>query len=233
MATPPAGPVVAVRVWDVPTRLFHWALALLVTANVVTGKFDSVLGPATLEWHRRFGYAILALVAFRLVWGFAGGTHARFASFLRGPAEVLGYARRLAAREQPVSVGHNPLGGWSVVAMIAAVALQAGTGLFLVQEDYAFSGPLSRFVSGATSDRLGAVHKANFWVIAGLVALHLAAVIAHTVRWREDLVGAMLSGTKRLPARFAGESGRGGGAMATIVAVGAALAVVAGLLALG
>jgi cytochrome b len=220
-------------VWDVPTRLFHWGLALLVAANLVTGKFDSLLGASTLEWHRRFGYAILALVAFRLVWGFAGGTHARFAAFVRGPGEVIAYARRLVAGDPPPSVGHNPLGGWSVVAMIVAVTLQAVTGLFLVQEDYGFNGPLSRFVSNATTDRLNAIHKANFWVIAGLVALHVAAIVAHTVRWREDLAGAMLSGTKRLPERFADEASRGGGWFAVLVAFGVALAVAAGLVALG
>ena len=226
-------PVVAVRVWDVPTRLFHGGIALLVTANLVTGKFDSVLGASTLEWHKRCGYAILALVTFRLVWGFAGGTHARFASFLRGPGEVVAYARSLASRRHPGSVGHNPMGGGAGVAMIAALGVQAATGLFLVQEDYGFAGPFSRFVSGAMSDRLNAVHKANFWVIASLVVLHLSAVAFHTVRWREDLVGAMLSGTKRLPERFAGAASRGGSALAMVVAAGAALAVLAGLLALG
>ena len=226
-------PVVAVRVWDVPTRLFHGGIALLVTANLVTGKFDSVLGASTLEWHKRCGYAVLALVAFRVVWGFAGGTHARFASFLRGPGEVVAYARSLASRGHPVSVGHNPMGGWSVVAMIAALGVQAATGLFLVQEDYGFAGPLSRFVSGAVSSRMGSIHEANFWVIAALVAMHLAAIVAHAVLWRENLVAAMVSGVKRIPAPFAVAAGRPGGWVGLLVAVAIAVAVVAVLVTLG
>lgn len=233
MNGPPVEPFVAVRVWDLPTRLFHWSLALLVTANVVTGKFDSVLGASTLEWHKRFGIAILALLAFRLVWGFVGGTHARFASFLRGPRAVAAYARSLAVRGHPVSVGHNPMGGWSVVAMVAALALQATTGLFLVQEDYGFAGPLSRFVSGALSSRMGAIHEANFWVIAALVAMHLAAIVAHAVLWRENLVPAMVSGVKRLPARFAGAAGRTGGWAGHLAALAAAAAVASVLVNLG
>jgi len=201
---------VRVRVWDLPTRLFHWALVLLVAASVVTGKLDSVLGPSTLEWHKRSGLAILALLAFRVAWGFAGGTHARFAGFLRGPRALVAYARALAAGNAPETAGHNPLGGLSVVAMLSALAAQAATGLFLVQEDYGFQGPLARHVSGATSDRLNAIHEANFWVIAALVALHLAAVVFYAVAKRQDLVGAMIGGDKRLGARAKPRAGEGG-----------------------
>ena len=231
---PAAGaPTVAVRVWDGPTRLFHWTLALLVAANVATGHFDSMLGANTLDWHRRFGYALLGLVAFRLVWGFAGGTHARFASFLKGPRAVLGYAKALASGAHPVTAGHNPMGGWSVVALLASVATQAITGLFIVQEDYGIAGPLSRFVSGATSDRMNSIHEANGWVLCALAGLHLAAIVMHTVKWREDLVGAMLSGVKRLPAGREAEAGRPAGWAAFVVALSLGAAVVAGLVALG
>ena len=217
---------IRVRVWDLPTRLFHWALVLLVCASVVTGKFDSLLGPSTLEWHRRSGLAILALLAFRLAWGFAGGTHARFASFLRGPKAVVAYAMGVAKGGAEETAGHNPLGGWSVVAMLAALAAQAATGLFLVQEDYAFEGPLARHVSGAVSDRLGSIHEVNFWVIATLVALHLAAVVFYTVAKRQDLVGAMIGGDKRLAPGREAEATRGGGvAMAAAIALAAAAAV--------
>ncbi|MDH5263713.1 MAG: cytochrome b/b6 domain-containing protein [Betaproteobacteria bacterium] len=218
---------VAVRVWDLPTRLFHWTLVLLVAASVATGQFDSLLGPATLDWHKRSGLALLALLLFRFAWGFAGGTHARFASFLRGPRAVIGYARGLfAAGAAAEPAGHNPLGGWSVAAMLLAIAVQASTGLFLVQEDYGFEGPLSRHVSRAVSDRLGAIHEANFYVIATLVALHLAAVAFYAVVKRQDLVGAMFSGTKRLAAGREGEASRGGGAAAAAaIAVASAAAV--------
>lgn len=218
---------VTVRVWDLPTRLFHWAFALLVTASVVTGQFDSLLGPGTLDWHRRSGLALLALLLFRLAWGFAGGTHARFASFVRGPRAVIAYARGLfAAGVVREPAGHNPLGGWSVIAMLGAISVQAGTGLFLVQEDYGFEGPLARHVSRAVSDRLGAIHEANFYVIAALVALHVAAVVFYTVAKRQDLVGAMLTGQKRLAAGREGEASRGGGALAAAaLAIASAAAV--------
>lgn len=214
------GARVSVRVWDLPTRLFHWTLLLLVVSSVVTGQFDSILGPGTLEWHKRSGLAILALLLFRLGWGFAGGTHARFASFLRGPRAVIGYARSaFAGGEAAEPAGHNPLGGWSVVAMLVAIALQVGTGLFLVQEDYGFEGPLARHVSGAVSDRLNSIHEANFYAIAALVALHVAAVVYYTVAKRQDLVGAMITGRKRLAPGREGEASRGGGIVAA-VAVG-------------
>jgi len=224
---------VAVRVWDLPTRLFHWSLAALVAANVATGHFDSMLGPNTLDWHRRFGYALLGLVAFRLVWGFAGGTHARFASFLKGPGTVITYAKSLVSGRHDVCAGHNPMGGWSVVALLGSVATQAVTGLFIVQEDYGIAGPLSRFVSGAVSDRMNSIHEANGWVLCALVGLHLAAIALHTVKWREDLVGAMLSGVKRLPAGREGEAGRPATWLALAGALVAGGAVIAGLVALG
>ncbi len=225
------GATAIVRVWDVPTRLFHWSLVALVVASVVTGQFDSILGPATLEWHRRSGLAILGLLLFRILWGFAGGTHARFASFLRGPREVVGYAKALVSgRETGESAGHNPLGGWSVLAMLCALALQAGTGLFLVQEDYGFEGPLARHVSRAATERLAAFHEANFYVIATLVALHVAAVVYYTVAKRQDLIGAMLTGRKRLDARRAAEESRGGGPVVAAAVAFAAAAAIWGLL---
>jgi cytochrome b len=224
---------VAVRVWDLPTRLFHWSLLALVVASVTTGKFDSLLGPNTLEWHKRSGLAILALLLFRLGWGFAGGTHARFASFLRGPKPVLDYAKGLVCgRADAEHAGHNPLGGWSVVAMLAALALQVATGLFLVQEDYGFEGPLARHVSAAVSDRLNAIHEANFWAIAALVALHVSAIVFYAVVKRQDLVRAMVTGRKRMASGRVGEASRGGGAAAAAALAIAAAAAVWGLVTL-
>ena len=222
---------VSVRVWDVPTRIFHWLLLALVVTSVITGKFDSILGAGALEWHRRSGLAILGLLLFRILWGFVGGTHARFASFLRGPRAVVRYAKELSAGgEVSESAGHNPLGGWSAVAMLGALALQAGTGLFLVQEDYAFVGPLAHLVPRSVSDRLNAIHQFNFYVIAALVAAHVAAVVFYTVVKRQELVGAMLTGRKRLAAGREGEESRGGGpimAIAVMIAAAAAVGVLA------
>ena len=217
---------VAVRIWDLPTRLFHWALVVLVVASFVTGEFNGFIGADALEWHKRSGLAILGLLLFRLLWGFVGGTHARFASFLRGPGEIGRYARQLAAGGGAEAAGHNPLGGWSVVALLVALAVQVGTGLFLVQEDFAFEAPLARHVSRAATQRLNEIHEVNFAVLATLVALHVAAVVFYAVVKRQNLVGAMISGRKRLEAGRESEASRNGGAAAaTVVALLAAAAV--------
>jgi cytochrome b len=190
---------VPVRVWDWPVRVFHWTLLALVVCSVVTTK----LGGVWMDWHMRSGYAILGLLAFRILWGFAGTRWSRWASFVRGPAAVLGYARTLFSRSHEPAVGHNPLGGWMVVALVAALGVQAGTGLF-ANDDILTEGPLAKLVSEATSDRLTSIHNANEWVIYALVALHVAGVAFHRLRFGERLVAAMVSGVKRLPPRYAG-----------------------------
>jgi cytochrome b len=217
-----------VRVWDVPTRLFHWLLALLVATNVVTGKFDSVLGADAILWHARAGYAILGLLVFRVAWGFAGSTYARFASFLRGPSAALAYAKGLLARRGsgPEPLGHNPLGGWWIMAMLASLATQAATGLFIVQEDYAFEGPLAKHVSGAVCDRMNAIHAVNSWVIVALVALHLSAIGFYALVKRERLVAAMVTGNKRVTAVGEDAAARGGGLMAGVALAAASAATV-------
>lgn len=180
-----------ILVWDLPTRLFHWVLAALVVFSVVTGK----VGGNAITYHMWSGYAILALVAFRLVWGFVGGRHARFASFVRGPAAVAAYAKGLATGRHIPHLGHNPLGGWSVVAMLAALLLQAGTGLF-VDDEIATQGPLNKYVSGATASLLTTIHRVNAKVILVLVGVHVAAVLFHLVAKRENLVRPMVHGRK-------------------------------------
>ena len=119
-----------IRVWDLPTRIFHWALATLVIFSFTTGK----IGGAWMAWHLKSGYAILALLAFRIAWGFAGSRTARFAHFLRGPRAMLEYARETFSGRRPSTEGHNPMGGWMVILMLAALALQAATGLFADDE---------------------------------------------------------------------------------------------------
>src|SRR5688572_694044 len=116
---------VAVKVWDRPTRLVHWALLVIFAFQAVTGW----IGGGLMQWHLYSGYVLLILVVFRIVWGFAGGTHARFSSFIAGPAATLRFAKRLFSRQAVPQLGHNPLGGWSVILMIASLALQGATGL--------------------------------------------------------------------------------------------------------
>lgn len=178
-----------VVVWDLPVRLFHWALALLVVFSFTTGK----IGGAWMEWHLRSGYAILALLLFRFAWGLVGSDSARFGSFLRGPRAALDYARATLGGRHPRVPGHNPLGGWMVLVMLAVLALQAATGLFS-DDEIATQGPLAVKVSNATVSRMSAIHAVNEWIIAGLVVLHLAAIAIYRVVLRANLVPAMLHG---------------------------------------
>lgn len=184
----------AVRVWDLPTRLFHWALAVALVAQVITGK----MGGAAMTWHFRIGYCILALVVFRIVWGFVGGHWSRFASFLYGPASVLRYLRNRHAAGDLFHVGHNPLGSASVFAMLAILLVQAGTGL-VADDEIANVGPLNRFVSTAAGLSATAWHKgAGIGIVLTLVVLHIAAIVFYRVRKRQDLIGPMFSGDKQL-----------------------------------
>lgn len=188
-----------VRVWDLPTRLFHWSLVLLVAVNITTGNLG---GMAAMDWHMRSGYAILALLLFRLAWGLVGSTSARFASFVRGPAAVLAYARGLFKGRHEPAVGHNPMGALSVIALLASLLVQAATGLF-ADDAILTKGPLADDVSRATSKVLTGIHALNANVLYALIALHLAAVFYYLLVRRENLITAMITGWKRLPAAVA------------------------------
>lgn len=178
-----------VLVWDLPVRLFHWSLAALVVFSFVTGK----IGGAWMDWHLRSGYAILALLAFRLAWGLVGSDTARFASFLHPPRAAIGYVRARLGGRDPRVPGHNPLGGWVVIVMLAALALQAATGLFS-DDEIATQGPLAVTVSNALVSRMSALHSYNEWVIVALVALHVAAIAVYRFAWRVSLVPPMIHG---------------------------------------
>jgi cytochrome b len=191
---------VTVRVWDLPVRLFHWTLLALVVFSVAT----AYAGGSWMDWHMRSGYTVLALLAFRIAWGVVGTRHARFANFVRGPAAIGAYLRSLGGGAHPVSIGHNPLGALSVLALLAVVLVQVGTGLF-ANDDILTEGPLAKLVSKAASDQATTVHYWNQWVLYALVTMHVLAVLVHRVRFGDDLVGPMVAGVKRLPPRFAGE----------------------------
>jgi cytochrome b len=220
-----AGGEVSVPVWDWPVRLFHWSLVALLVAAVVTAK----IGGNAMAWHMRAGMAILTLVLFRILWGFAGSRHARFASFVRGPGAVMAYLRSVLEPPRQFHAGHNPLGGWSVVAMLLVLLAQATSGLF-ANDDIATDGPLVRLVSKATSDAITWFHHRNFWVLATLATLHVAAVAYHFVALRDDLVRPMITGVKRLPSLHAAEgSGPTPTPRALLLLALAALAVWGGL----
>lgn len=171
--------------WDLPTRLFHWLLAALLVAAFVSVKTGNMVN------HERVGYAVLALLLFRVLWGVFGGRYARFATFVRGPSAVRAYLRGdPAVTARP---GHNPLGALSVLALLAVVGFQASSGLF-TNDDIAFEGPLARHVSGATSSLLTTLHRWNEKLILALVALHLVAVLYYRFGRGRDLVRPMLTG---------------------------------------
>ncbi|WP_198970256.1 cytochrome b/b6 domain-containing protein [Xylophilus sp. ASV27] len=183
-----------IRVWDLPTRLFHWSLATITVALVVTAK----LGGNAMEWHLRLGYAMLALLAFRLVWGLVGGRWSRFASFACTPARLRRYLRGEGDGAVD-SVGHTPLGALAVCTMLAALLLQVASGL-TSDDEIAFAGPLARFVSGDTVGLASWYHKeVGQYLLYVLVALHLLAILFYALIRKRALIGPMLHGDKRLP----------------------------------
>jgi len=185
-----------VRVWDLPTRLFHWALAATVVGAVVTAQ----IGGAAMVWHFRLGLLALGLLAFRLAWGLVGGRWSRFASFLYTPAALLRYLRGLSRPADFHDVGHSPLASLSVFAMLALLCLQVATGL-VADDEIANVGPLNRFVSGATALTATAWHKDwGAGLIVALVVLHVLAIAFHALVRRRRLVRAMIGGDKALPA---------------------------------
>jgi cytochrome b len=183
-----------VRVWDLPTRIFHWALAAAVIGLVITGK----VGGNALSWHMRFGLLVLALLGFRLVWGLVGGRWSRFASFVRAPGTVLRYLRGDHRPGDHFEVGHNPLGAFSVLALITALLVQVATGL-VADDEIATTGPLNRFVATASGLAATAWHKGwGQWLILALVGLHIAAIVVYRLRG-SNLVRPMITGDKALP----------------------------------
>ncbi|MEO6017867.1 MAG: cytochrome b/b6 domain-containing protein [Polaromonas sp.] len=180
-----------IRVWDLPTRLFHWTLVACVVGLAITGT----VGGNAMVWHFRFGHTVLALLLFRIVWGLMGGRWSRFGAFLYAPQSVIGYLKGQGKPEH--GVGHSPIGAGSVFAMLFFLLAQVGTGL-LSDDEIAFAGPLTRFVSNANVSLATSYHKnIGKWVLLGLVLLHLAAIIFYLKR-KHNLVGAMLHGDKEL-----------------------------------
>ena len=183
--------MVTVRIWDLPTRLFHWLLAACVVGLVITGK----LGGNAMVWHFRFGQVALTLVLFRLVWGLVGGHWSRWSQLALAPSQVTAYLRG----QRSSWAGHNPMGSWSVLLMLGWLLLQAGTGL-VSDDEIANAGPLTALVSGATVSAATAWHKGvGQWVLLALVLLHLAAIAWYRLRKAQALVPAMLHGDKMLP----------------------------------
>ena len=193
--TPPTTPASAlphkVRIWDLPTRLFHWLLAACIVALVITAK----MGGNAMNWHLILGQVVLALLVFRILWGVMGGYWSRFRSFIPSPAALERYIRGASTTQD--RAGHNPLGALSVIAMLIVLIAQIASGL-LSDDEIAFSGPLTRFVSGDLISQATNYHAHwGQYLIYGLVALHLLAVIGYSLKG-DKLVPAMVTGDKLL-----------------------------------
>ena len=178
------------RVWDLPTRIFHWLLAFCVVSLVITG----MRGGSAMEWHLKLGYAVLTLLIFRLVWGFIGGYWSRFKQFFYSPVTILRYLRGQSKPEH--DVGHNPLGSLSVWGLLFILGAQIATGL-MSDDEIATQGPLVKFVSGAWSSLATSYHKHwGKWFIMVLVCLHIAAILFYLFKKKENLIRPMLHGDK-------------------------------------
>ena len=175
------------RVWDLPTRLFHWLLAGLIGFSWWSAKNDHI------DWHIWSGFGILTLLLFRLLWGLFGSSTARFANFVRGPAAVYGYLRG-----EWRGIGHNPLGALSVLLLLAATMAQVALGLFSADEDGLFSGPLAQLVSFDASEEITDLHEDFFNVLLVLIIVHVGAILFYAVIKRSNLVGPMITGRAAL-----------------------------------
>ena len=176
-----------IRLWDLPVRIVHWAFVLLLPALWWTAEEGEI------EWHRRLAYVMLALLLFRLLWGFFGSATARFSQFVKGPAGILSYLKDRSGRRV---VGHNPLGGLSVLLLLGLLAAQVALGLFTTDSDGLESGPLAQYISYEASDEAADWHELVFNLILAAVALHVAAILFYLLAKRDNLVTPMLTGAK-------------------------------------
>jgi cytochrome b len=214
-----------IRLWDAPTRIFHWSLFVLVSAAFATG----LTGGGLMDWHGRIGAAIAGLIAFRLVWGFLGNHYARFTTFVRGPASIAAYLKG-----EWHGLGHNPLGALSVLGMLGVLLLQVTTGLFS-DDDIAFRGPYNILVGENIESLALFIHNNAVWLIGLLVFLHLGAITFYLRVKGDNLIKPMITGIKEVPAESStaetpepddNSANKGGGMLALVVALGLAATVV-------
>ncbi|WP_430398988.1 cytochrome b/b6 domain-containing protein [Ferrovibrio sp.] len=179
----------SIPVWDLPTRLFHWVLVIAVCVLFYTGL------QGKLDLHMKFGQFVLGLLLFRLIWGFIGNRQARFSDFIAGPAAAIAYLRGLFGKGGPKYLGHNPVGGYAVLLMLALLLVQASTGLF-ASDDIATDGPLYSKVSSSLSARLSTLHRLGFDALLVIILIHLASNAFYLLVKRENLITPMVTGNK-------------------------------------
>lgn len=185
-------PIVTVKIWDLPIRFFHWALVLsCVVCWTTATQFEDAM-----RWHFYAGYVTLALLLFRLLWGKFGSSTARFS--VGSLQDLLNYGRTLFQTQPSYTPGHNPVGTWSAMALIASAFTVSVSGLF-ANDAVLSKGPLARWVSDNTSDYLSDLHQISFNFLVGMVVIHLTAIAYYRIVKREDLVTPMLTGKKQLP----------------------------------
>ena len=179
-----------IKVWDIPTRLFHWSLVILFIFMIVSGESDDLM-----EWHFYAGYLLAGLISFRLIWGFLGTRYARFSEFNLGPATVIRYTLGLLKAEHKPYYGHTPPGSVMIILLIGLLALQLVTGM-LSTDDIIWNGPFYNSVSESTAELAGEIHETVQGLLQILVGLHVLAIILYKVKFKEALVPAMLHGKK-------------------------------------
>ena len=178
-----------IRIWDLPIRLFHWLLVFCIAGSFITIN----LGDELIQWHAYFGYSILTLLIFRIIWGFVGSTHARFASFVPSKKAILAYL----SGTSPRVLGHNPIGALSIFVLLFVLSIQVITGLF-VNDEVSFQGPLAKYVSSSLSSFLSVIHQGNQVVIYILITIHIAAIWYYKKFKGEDLIKPMINGDKEI-----------------------------------
>jgi cytochrome b len=192
-----SGQTATVRVWDLPTRLFHWALVGGIASAWVSFRYAETLGDPTLKWHRYNGYAILVLLVFRVLWGIFGSSTSRWRAFVTWPWTAMQYGLDLLRGRDRHFLGHNPLGSYMILALLAAVGTQATLGLFVVEHNDTSWGPLYKLISEATQKRVTSWHIwSYFWVILPLIAAHILANTLYGVVKKDPLIKAMVTGRK-------------------------------------
>ena len=192
----PKDKIVHVRAWDTPTRLFHWTLVALMACAWISSEYADAIGDAELRWHRWTGYAILVVVAWRLLWGLVGSSTSRFVNFVRWPWAAAGYGLDLLRGRNRHFLGHNPIGAYMILALLGLVALQGILGLFTLEHNETVAGPLERIVSKDWVALFSFWHRRGFNILLAVVALHVIANLSHQWFKADPLITGMITGRK-------------------------------------
>jgi cytochrome b len=185
-----------VRVWDLPTRIFHWSLVFCIAFAWVSYEYAAELKDNALLWHRWNGYAILVLIVFRLIWGVVGSSTSRFSAFIRWPWFAFIYAIDMLKGKKRNFLGHNPLGTWMIIALVLVVITQGILGLFILDHNGFVAGPLQGLISDSWGKYFGKLHRLGFKLILALASIHIIANSLYGLLKKDPLIRAMVTGVK-------------------------------------